>query len=229
LWHAVVIPISNGQQTATDIAGQTGKADQASWMELFDGKSLQGWSRTNFGGEGDVEVTESDAGGTILLDYGHPMSGITFRGTPDYGKNDLPKIGYEIELVARRVAGSDFFCGLTFPYKDSHCTLILGGWGGQLVGLSSLDGDDASQNETTDYLSFENGKWYKILLRVNDGKIEARRDGKQIVTCRIGQRKVDTRPEVVLSKPLGVACYQTQAELRHIRIRKVNPTGQGGN
>ena len=120
---------------------------------------------------------------------------------------------WEIEL--------DFFCGLTFPYKDAHCTLILGGWGGQLVGLSSFDNEDASENETTDHISFTNGQWYHIQLTVQDDRIEARLDGKQIVICRVGNRKVHTRPEVALSKPLGIAAYQSQAEIRKIRLRRL--------
>ena len=35
-------------------------------LTLFDGKSLDGWKRTNFGGEGEVDVEE----GTILLRRG---------------------------------------------------------------------------------------------------------------------------------------------------------------
>ncbi len=60
-----------------------------------------------------------------------------------------------------------------FPVKKSHCSLVLGGWGGSLTGLSSLDGFDASENETTNVMDFKEGQWYKIRLRVTEKKIEA--------------------------------------------------------
>ena len=44
--------------------------------------------------------------------------------------------------------GGDFFATLTFPVDDSFCTFVTGGWGGDIVGLSSIDGWDASDNET---------------------------------------------------------------------------------
>ena len=56
---------------------------------------------------------------------------------------------YEVTLEAMRVDGNDFFCGMTFPAGKDPCTLIVGGWGGTVVGLSSINGMDASENETT--------------------------------------------------------------------------------
>ena len=40
-------------------------------------------------------------------------------------RGPLPKVDYEIELDAMKVNGSDFFVGLTFPYKESHASIIL--------------------------------------------------------------------------------------------------------
>ena len=106
--------------------------------------TLGEWKKTAFGGEGDVVVED----GQILIDAGNPMSGITWKGK-------CPKMNYELSLEAQRVSGSDFFCGLTFPVGDDPCSFICGGWGGGVVGLSSLDGNDASENETTKYQEFE--------------------------------------------------------------------------
>lgn len=61
----------------------------------------------------------------------------------------MPVMNYELSLEAMRVDGSDFFCGLTFPVGSNFCSFIVGGWGGGVVGLSSLNSEDASQNETT--------------------------------------------------------------------------------
>ena len=44
-------------------------------------------------------------------------------------------------------------------------TPVLADEGG-VVGLSSIGGFDASENETTQFVEFKNGQWYKIRLRV---------------------------------------------------------------
>ncbi len=185
-------------------------AAEAATTKLFDGKSLEGWKSTKFGGEGDVEVED----GQIILRAGNPMTGITWTG-------EYPKMDYEISLEAKRVNGSDFFCGLTFPVGDKPCTFVVGGWGGGVIGLSSLDGFDASENETTRYQEFENGKWHKIRVRVTKGKIEAWLDDKQMADVETEGRRISIRPEVELSRPLGISSFSTTAALRDIKIQRL--------
>jgi hypothetical protein len=180
-------------------------------LVLFDGRTLKGWKSTNFGGEGPVTVRN----GQILLQRGDPLTGITW----DSGA--IPRMNYEISLEAMKLNGGDFFCGLTFPVGDSYCSLILGGWGGTVVGLSSLDGMDASENETSTSMDFVADKWYRIRLRVVPGKITAWLDDKVIVDANTKGRRISIRPEVNLSTPLGVASYRTEAALRNISIRSV--------
>ncbi len=176
-------------------------------QSLFDGKSLGNWKITAFGGEGDVDIED----GTIVLRAGNPLTGITWTG-------EYPRLDYEISLEAMRVDGSDFFCGLTFPVGENPCTFIVGGWGGGVIGLSSIDGSDASENETTRYQEFSNGKWHRVRVRVTKEKIEAWLDGKQMADVETADRKISIRPEVELSRPLGVSCFSTTAALRNIKI-----------
>ncbi len=183
---------------------------------LFDGRTLGKWEKTKFGGEGDIEVK----GGTLVIGAGNSLSGVHWTG-------DYPKMNYEISLEAMRVDGSDFFCGLTFPVGDDSCSFICGGWGGGVVGLSSLDGSDASENETTGYEEFKNGQWYKIRVRVTDGKIEGWIDDKQRVDVDTEGKRIGVRIEVDLSRPLGIATYNTTAALRDIKIKPVDgPAGK---
>lgn len=184
------------------------------WRSLFDGKTLVGWKSANFGGEGEVLVEN----GQLILEMGNNMTGVTWTG------GDLPHVDYEIRLEAMKVDGNDFFCGLTFPVRDAYCSLIIGGWGGGIVGLSSLDGQDASENETTKIMGFQKGRWYRIRLRVAQEKIEAWIDDASIVNVATAGRRISIRPEVELSKPLGIATWITKAALRKIEIR--NTTSQ---
>ena len=187
---------------------KNGGEGDAKWKSLFDGESLEKWEPTSFGGEGEVRVED----GVIVLEAGVSLTGIHWKG-------DIPKANYEIELESQQLQGIDFFCGLTFPVNESHCSFIVGGWAGSVVGLSNIDGLDASQNETTKYMKFEKEKWYRVRVRVESDRIRCWIDDEQVVDQDIKDRKIDLRPEVIPSKPLGIAAWQTKAGLRKIRIR----------
>jgi hypothetical protein len=179
---------------------------------LFDGKTLAGWKSTEFGGEGEVTVTE----GQIILPMGQPLTGITIK---DGSK--LPTDNYEITLQAMKRKGDDFFCGLTFPVRDTHASFVAGGWGGGVVGLSSINDLDASENETTQYEKFDKGRWYKIRVRVAGGKVECWIDDTQYVDVDLKDKKISTRIEVDPSKPLGICCFNVEAALKDIRLSRL--------
>jgi hypothetical protein len=202
--------------TAAGLAGTAASARaQAAaapaWQPLFDGKTLGNWQSTKFIGEGPVKVQD----GQIVLNTGGPMTGITWAGPK------LPTANYEIAFQAMRIEGEDFFAGITFPVADSFCSLILGGWGGTVVGLSNINGMDASENETSQSITFEPRRWYNVRIRVTAARIEAWLDDRQIVNQDLAGKKIDTRIEVEPSKPLGIASYRTAAALREIRLRPI--------
>jgi len=181
-------------------------------LKLFDGKSLAGWKISKFGGEGDVHVEE----GKLILEMGNDMTGITIAdGTP------LPTVDYEISLESMRLDGSDFFCGLTFPVGDKPCSFIVGGWGGATVGLSSLNGADASENETTTYEEFDSDKWYRIRVRVTAKRIQAWINDRKAVDVDYTDKRLGIRSEVDISRPLGIANYATRSALRKIEVKKL--------
>ena len=187
------------------------KSKPTKWRDLFNGKTLDGWEKTNYGGEGEVEISD----GHLLLNFGYSMTGITYQG------DDLPKTNYEIRTTVLKIDGNDFFCGATFPVADSYCSFIAGGWGGAVTGLSSIDGQDASENETTGYQNFPSGKWYKVKIRVEPHLIQCWINGKQVVYQNILDRKITTRNEVNLNKPLGFATWETKAAYKSIKIRQL--------
>jgi hypothetical protein len=178
------------------------------WILLFNGETLEGWDVTRFGTQGPVQVSN----GAIVLGMGDGCTGITWQG-------GFPTMNYEVQLEAKKVSGNDFFCGMTFPVGDSFCSFIVGGWGGPVAGLSSIDGHDASDNETRILKKFEHDTWYKIHLKVSDEKIETWIDGEQIVDFSYIGRKLSTRPEVELSKPFGICSWITTAALRNIQLK----------
>lgn len=180
----------------------TRPAADAGWKSLFDGKSLEGWKSSDYGGQGEPAVKD----GALVLPTGVALTGVTYAG-------DLPTMAYEISLEAKRVNGADFFCGLTFPVGDSHASLIVGGWGGSLCGVSSLDGEDAAHNETSTTRKLVNGKWYTVRLRVLPDRLVAWLGDDKIVNVDTTGKKISVRADIEPSKPFGIASYQTTAAL----------------
>jgi hypothetical protein len=176
---------------------------------LFNGINLDGWEITNFGPQGPVYVS----GDKIILGLGDGCTGITW-------KNDFPTADYEISLNAMRMEGNDFFAGITFPVGSEFCSLIVGGWGGTTVGLSSINGMDASENETTRLMEFQKNQWYNISILVRENEIKAFIDSVLVVDFVKGDKKLSVRPEVGLSKPFGIASWTTTAAVRNIRVRR---------
>lgn len=192
-------------------------ADQAvattDWQSLFDGTTLEGWKvldRNCFDAHGKVRVADA----AIVLEAGEPATGIAYQ-------RELPNRGYEVELEAKRADGSDFFCGLTFPVDDSFCTLIVGGWGGSVIGLSNVDHLHAGENETTHYGDFKQDQWYKIRLRVAKKKIEVWIDNERLIELKTADRKLSIWWEQEPARPMGIATWNTKAALRNLRLRRI--------
>ena len=186
-----------------------GQAKPDLWHSMFDGKTLEKWRETEFTGHGKARI-ENEA---IVLSAGEPMTGVTWTGA-------FPKSDYEVRFEAARIDGNDFFASLTFPVGDAFCTWVLGGWGGDIVGLSSIDGWDASDNETRTYVDFEKGHWYRFRLKVTAERITGWIDDRQIVDVTIAGRKVGLRyGEIKLSAPFGFASYGTAGGVRKIEYR----------
>jgi hypothetical protein len=155
--------------------------------------------------------------GEIILRTGY-MTGITWTN-----EGDLLRMNYEIALEAKRVDGSDFFCALTFPVAKDPCTLVVGGWGGSLVGLSSLDGEDAANNETTKTMEFKQDRWYRIRVQVRPKRLMAWIDEDKMVDVDTTDRRIGIRMECEPCVPLGVATYSTTGALRNIKDRPLPP------
>ncbi|MHB1557771.1 MAG: 3-keto-disaccharide hydrolase [Isosphaeraceae bacterium] len=180
---------------------------------LFDGKTLDGWKKADFHGTGEVLVQ----GGRIVLTTGTPMTGVTTTRT------DLPKTDYELTYEAMRTAGEDFFAAATFPVGDSYITLVNGGWGGHVTGLSSLDGMDASENETTHTIKYENNTWYRFRVRVTGEVIRCWVGDREVAAIKYAERHVGTRVETRASQPLGFAAWKSGGAIRAVEVRPLSP------
>ena len=85
---------------------------------------------------------------------------------------------------------------------------------------------DASENETTKYVTFLQDHWYRIRMprhrRRQNRSLD--RSGK---TCGsslpAGKRNIAAARRMIREpKPFGIACWQTTAALRQIKLRHVD-------
>ncbi|MEM7308252.1 MAG: DUF1080 domain-containing protein [Planctomycetota bacterium] len=176
---------------------------------LFDGSTLDGWSSVSFGGEGEVELS----GGELHLGFGSPLTGVVWDGPPPAGE-------YEIEVACRRLAGTDFFTALTFPVGDAHASVVLGGWGGALTGLSCVDGFDASENDTRSFRSYRAGQEYVLRVAVTRDAVRAWLDGEELFSQPRNGHRFEVRTELLACRPLGLASYNTRGAVRSVRVRE---------
>ncbi len=165
--------------------------DKTQWRRFVRRQDAKGWKAPAFGNEGKVEVKD----GTIVIGAGELMTGVTYT-------ESFPKMNYEVTLEGMRVKGDDFFATTTFPVGDSFVSLVMGGWGGSLVGISSVDFYDASDNPTSRTKDFKDNQWYRIRIRVTKDKIEAWIDKDQTVDLATTGHKLMVRSECEPVPPL---------------------------
>ena len=150
------------------------------------------------------------------------MTGINWTG-------EFPKVDYEVRfgrdaggrvrLLRRHHVSGD---------NDSFCSWINGGWGGRVVGLSSLDDMDASENSTTSSRDFQSGRWYGLRFRVTAERIQAwigeeagdRREHRESRLSACGPAKSSC------SKPLRHHFLFHHRQAAEDRISKL-PVGEG--
>lgn len=188
------------------------QAKDANEIVLFDGASLKNWTKTEYGGEGAVSVKD----GRIIVEMGAQLSGVTWSGP------ELPKTNYELSVEAMKIDGSDFFCGIAFRVGKDTASFVAGGWGGGVCGISSIDGGNASENETSVVKSFAKDRWYRFRLRVEPEKILVWLDDEKIIDVGIKGRQVEIHPAMDSGLPLGLATYTTTAAFRNVKLRKID-------
>lgn len=163
---------------------------------------------------------ESD--GFTMLE-GSPMTGIVL---PAWFQTGLPATDYAIDYEAMRAAGRDFFGSVTFPARDgkTFVTFVLGGWGGSQVGISCIDGYDASENTTGSSQRFENGRWYRIRIEVRTKEIRVLLDGRPIVQANVAGRDLSLRAgDIDKCVPFGFATHGTEGWVRGCVIETLPP------
>lgn len=181
-------------------------------IQLLEENGLGQWEPAQFAHVGEMMVRD----GVLYLDLGDYLTGVVW-------KSEVPaRMNFEIELEARKTFGSDFLLGLTVPVGDTHCTWVCGGWGGRIVGISDIDGKSADRNETTIDRKFEQDRWYRFLMRVEQDRIRCWIDGEKVIDVNIAGKSISMRPgEIDTAIPLSITAFDTMAEYRNIVWRNL--------
>ena len=185
-------------------------SDAASWQPLFKDPELKNWEPIEFGETNRHEIKTD----SIRVEQGYQLTGVRFTG-------DLPTSNYQMELEAIKGTGTDFFCCLTFPVQDQFCSLVVGGWGGTVTGISCIDAKDASDNQTTSFRKYEMNKPYLINVTVTDDKLQCRIDDELVVDLALKGVKLSLRTDVDQCKPLSLCSFATGATWNNFRIQRL--------
>ncbi|MBM4039870.1 MAG: DUF1080 domain-containing protein, partial [Planctomycetes bacterium] len=203
-------PVKGMEQLAAPPA-----VEQAEWVSLFDGKTLDGWEVNNqgaFAHHGPVRVED----GRILMCMGGYGTGIRYKG-------DVPSTNYEIAWEGMRLRGRDWFSILVFPVGSSWCRLEAGGRGanresGNAFHLAEVDG-----RVFPGPMTFENDTWYRFRVRVTDAYVEASVDGGPTLKIARAGRRLSSMDLYSTFQPLGFCTWGCDAAQRSIRLRRLKP------
>lgn len=181
------------------------------------GNDLGDWKALDSPNQGAVTVKD----GVLEIANSDGVSGVKYAG-----KRAIPVVDYELSWEAMKVRGVDFFGAATFPVRDvkTCATLVNGGWGGGVTGISCINHLSANENNTTVYVTYKEGVWYKFRVQVTADVIAVFVDDKQIIKVLIKDKAVSLRPgEIEACAPFGFATYMTKGAVRNISFRKLAP------
>jgi hypothetical protein len=186
--------------------------------DLLDDQHAALWEPAGIPDEGMVSVTK----GEITLSTGLPMTGCKFAPWSTLG---LPGMDYAISYEAMRLEGDDIFGMCTFPVAshEAHATFVIGGWGGTLTGISSIDFKDASENSTRAEQRFANNVWQRVRIEVRPAEIRAFVNDRLVVNVSIKGRRVTLRPGFIdHCLPFGFATWNTVGKVRGVVVERLN-------
>ena len=155
--------------------------------------------------------------GQIILEAGKDLTGITWTGEKPPDRN------YELDAAGQARRGRGLFCRGHLPCRrlvllaDSRWVGRHGRRAVEHQRYGRVGERDVAVNRVR-----RRAAGTTIRLRVTAEKIEAWLDERRIVDVALKGNQIDTRIEMILSQPIGMASWRTKAALRDIRLRRLS-------
>jgi hypothetical protein len=157
--------------------------------------------------------------GWLVLEAGRNRTGVACL-------KEVPTTNYEIALEAMRETGAADFCNLVFPVGSSHCALTLDGYG-NMAGLDQVDGQPFNENEATKRLAYQQGQWYRVLVRVTAARVEAWVGGEKVIDLPRDGHRYALREDYQPLTLVGISTCDTAGVIRSIQFRRLKPDSPG--
>jgi serine/threonine-protein kinase len=186
---------------------------QTAWQDLFDGRTLDGWRVVEDAPEFAKHGTVLPRGRELIFEKGDPATGIAWT-------REVRRVDYEISLEAMRERGTGSLCEVFFPFKDEYCKLAVAG-DNTMVCLELVDDRPGPQNATQRKFACQDGRWYRIRLRVTAAAIEAWVDDEKMVDFDPARHKLSLHPYQFPLRPFGLRTWNSAAAIRNLRLRQL--------
>jgi len=180
------------------------------WVDLFDGKTLNGWrvvEEGQFAKHGKVRVDNEG----LVLEQGRWLTGVAWTG-------HVPRQDYEISLDAKHTGGQPRLCRIVFPAGTWGSVFAVGDGTGAAAALYLVNGKN---HFATERMTFERGRWYRVRLRVTKARVEGWIEQQKVIDLPTAGNQFRVRGDYKPLVPLGLATNATTAVLRDIRLRRL--------
>ena len=171
----------------------TAVADESKWANLFDGNTLDGWDSTsnaNWRVEAGTIVVDEGEGGFLL----HKDTYKNYEHTVEFKAAKGTNSGVFLSTTQKPKSLTEDCYELNIAPPDNPFPT------GSLVARTRVEG------------AGENDAWRKFEIRVEDGRVIVKLDGKQIV---------DYRAEPSTGNRIGLQKNEGRVAFRNIKVKKL--------
>jgi len=195
------------------------------WVDLFDGKGLDGWRIVKDFRYTYRHYTRERKMGKVHCKDGQLILEATLR--PDFRNaaavwtRSVPKDNYEVLVEGEARGGTHL--GMVLPVGESHfeVTVYHGGGHGASVWLGQLDGVEGHRAGAYHRYQKERSPSYRLSVHVGPNGVYVTVDGERLIEVERGRYDFSASPFRDRFKPFGLWAHQGPWAVRSLRLRRI--------